>query len=94
MDKILPLASTIQVNYKTLIRNNLIEAQMKYFFDTLLVATILLLSSTQPSHAYIDPGSGSIVMTAILGFLAAVGYTARKYFYKIKNLFVRKGASE
>ena len=39
------------------------------------------------AHAYIDPGSGSVIMTAILGAIAAVGYTIRKYFYKIKRFF-------
>lgn len=40
-----------------------------------------------PAYAYVDPGSGSAIVTAILGFFAAIGYTLRKQFYKIKNLF-------
>ena len=43
------------------------------------------------AHAYIDPGSGSVVMSTLLGIAAAVAYTFKKYFYKIKRLF-RKGA--
>ena len=42
------------------------------------------------AHAYIDPGSGSVVMSTLLGIAAAVAYTFKKYFYKIKRLF-RKG---
>lgn len=50
----------------------------------------LLLPRT--AHAYVDPGSGSVIVTAILGMIAAVGYTFRKYFYKARNLLLRKAA--
>jgi uncharacterized membrane protein len=42
------------------------------------------------AFAYVDPGSGSVIVTTILGLIAAVGYTCRKYFYKIKRKFVKK----
>jgi hypothetical protein len=37
--------------------------------------------------AYIDPGSGGALLSAILGFFAAIIYSIRKYFYKIKSFF-------
>jgi hypothetical protein len=40
-----------------------------------------------PAYAYIDPGTGSIVTTTILGFLGAVAYTVRKYFYRLIDFF-------
>ncbi|MBE8158109.1 MAG: hypothetical protein HAW59_01785 [Betaproteobacteria bacterium] len=43
------------------------------------------------AHAYIDPGSGGALITAILGAIGAVGYTFRKYYYKIKQLFNKRG---
>ena len=46
------------------------------------------------AFAYVDPGSGSVIVTTILGFIAAVGYTCRKYFYKIKRKFVKKDEEE
>lgn len=60
---------------------------MKGFFQLLAIATFILLVTAQTSYAYIDPGSGSMVMMAILGFFAAVGFTLRKYFYRIRGLF-------
>ena len=42
------------------------------------------------AHAYIDPGSGSAIITAILGAIGAVGYAFRKYYYKLKNLLFGK----
>ena len=41
---------------------------MKNYFEFTAVSILLFLSSGQEAQAYIDPGSGSIIMTAILGF--------------------------
>lgn len=51
---------------------------------------VLALGALMPSvsYAYVDPGSGSVIVTAILGFAAAISYTCRKYFYQIKRAFV------
>ena len=42
-----------------------------------------------PAYAYLDPGSGSIILQAILGFLAAVLATASYYWTKLK-IFLSK----
>ena len=60
---------------------------MKRFIQILAVTILILLVTAQTSYAYIDPGSGSLVMAAVLGFFAAIGYTFRKYFYKIRRFF-------
>lgn len=62
---------------------------MKFCVATLITSTALLLAMGTEAFAYIDPGSGSVVTTAILGFFAAAVYTARKYLYKISDLFSR-----
>jgi len=46
------------------------------------------------AHAYVDPGSGSVIVTTILGLIAAIGYTFRKYFYKIKRMITGKITEE
>jgi hypothetical protein len=46
------------------------------------------------AFAYVDPGSGSVIVTTILGLIAAIGYTFRKYFYKIKRMITGKKAEE
>lgn len=43
------------------------------------------MAATAPAYAYIDPGSGSVLATAVIGFFAAIGYTMRKYYYKAKD---------
>lgn len=54
---------------------------MKTFFILTLVALILCSS---PVWAYLDPGSGSMLLQVILGGLAAVGVVLKMYWYRIK----------
>jgi len=58
----------------------------------LLAQTLLITNLFLPSiaFAYVDPGSGSVIVTTILGLIAAIGYTFRKYFYKMKRLISGK----
>lgn len=44
----------------------------------------------QPSFAYLDPGSGSAIISVIIGFFVAIGITIKTYWYKFKNLFMQK----
>ena len=57
----------------------------------LLLGFILSPSTAQ---AYVDPGSGSVIVTTVLGFIAAVGYTFRKFFYNLKRKVFGKKKSE
>ncbi len=67
---------------------------MKNYFELAFVSIALLLATGQQAHAYLDPGSGALIMTAIIGFIAAIGYTTRKYFYKLKNMFKKRPTAE
>lgn len=60
---------------------------VKHRLQTALVLSgITIIAMPMTAHAYVDPGSGSAIVSAILGVFAAAGYMARKQFYKIKNL--------
>lgn len=37
------------------------------------------------AHAYIDPGSGSALMTVVIGIFVAIGVTIKSFWYKIKS---------
>lgn len=43
-----------------------------------------------PAMAYIDPGSGSAIMSAVVGFFVAIGLAVKTYWYKLKSLFMGK----
>ena len=56
----------------------------------LLVLTAWLILEARVD-AYLDAGTGSLLLQALLGGVAAVGMFGRMYWHKISSLFRRKG---
>lgn len=52
-----------------------------------LVGLVLLGLVSPSAFAYIDPGSGSAIVSAIIGFFVAIGMAVKTYWYKIKSFF-------
>jgi len=52
----------------------------------LLVLCILLAVSIN-AHAYLDPGTGSMLLQVILGGIAAVGVAIKLYVHKLRAAF-------
>ena len=48
----------------------------------LIVNFIYLFFTISSAHAYLDPGTGSIIVQALIGFLAAVAVTLKLYWHK------------
>lgn len=67
------------------------KARLVLMLHACLISNLLFPSI---AFAYVDPGSGSVIVTTILGLIAAVGYTFRKYFYKLKRMLSGKKAEE
>jgi hypothetical protein len=44
--------------------------------------------------AYIDPGTGSLVLQAIAGGVAAAAVTAKLYWRRVKRVFTRRAEDE
>ena len=42
---------------------------------------------SQSAYAYIDPGTGSLIISLIAAFFAAIGLYLKTYWYKIKSFF-------
>lgn len=57
---------------------------------TLVCATLFTGAFMAPAHAYLDPGTGSIVLQALLGGIAVAGATASMYWQKVRSLFSRR----
>jgi hypothetical protein len=55
----------------------------------LRVALVLAacLSSTSPAYAYLDPGTGSMLISAVLGVAAAVGLAVKMFWYRLVGFF-------
>ena len=58
---------------------------------TLLMAGLLLSS---PAHAYIDPGTGSMILQGLLAGIAVAIGVARTYWQRIKGFFSGSSATE
>jgi len=55
---------------------------------SLLVAMIALVSSFDgPLYAYLDPGTGSIVIQAAIAGVVGVLSLARVYWHKVRSVF-------
>jgi hypothetical protein len=53
------------------------------------------LSGFAPSaFAYLDPSTGSMILSAIVGILATLGLALKTYWYKLKSLFKGQKATE
>ena len=47
-------------------------------------AVILLAFIVEPAFAYLDPGTGSMMLQVILGGIAAIGVAIKLFWYKIR----------
>ena len=64
----------------------------KFFFIINIFFVIDLLYSY--AYAYIDPGTGSIILQALIGALAAAGAAISIYWSKVKSFFLKKKKNE
>ena len=55
----------------------------KFYF----ISVIYFICQTNYAHAYLDPGTGSIILQAILGAIAAGLSYCAFYWNKVKNFF-------
>ena len=53
-----------------------------------LVAASLMGLAT-PAFAYLDPSTGSMILSAVVGMLATAMLAIKTYWYKLKNFFRR-----
>jgi hypothetical protein len=55
----------------------------------LRIALILVacLSIASPAYAYLDPGTGSMLISAVLGVAAAVALAVKMFWYRLIGFF-------
>lgn len=54
---------------------------MKFSYLVTAILTILL---AEPAYAYLDPGTGSMLLQVILGGIAAIGVALKLFWHKIR----------
>ncbi|MCP4842410.1 MAG: hypothetical protein GY887_11825 [Halieaceae bacterium] len=57
------------------------------------VALMALLSVSQGAFAYLDPGTGSMILQGVIAAIAVVGFTIKSYWYKIRAFFGKGGSA-
>jgi hypothetical protein len=70
-------------------KNGLKEIQVRLM---ILTAVFLLLMPVS-AFAYLDPTTGSMVISAIVGLFASLVLAIKTYWYRIKSFFTRKPAA-
>jgi O-antigen/teichoic acid export membrane protein len=58
-----------------------------------LIALVLVALYTPGAYAYLDPSTGSMVVSALVGIFASIALAVKTYWYKLKNLFRRSETS-
>ena len=52
-----------------------------------IIFLFYFISLSSHAYAYLDPGTGSIILTAIISFFALISFKLKFYINKIKNFF-------
>jgi hypothetical protein len=55
---------------------------MRYF-----LITLFLFALSQRAAAYLDPGTGSMILQGIIAGLAITAFTIKSYWYKVRGFF-------
>ena len=58
-----------------------------------LFAAAILFSFAQSASAYLDPGTGSMILQGIIAGIAVAGFTLKSYWYRIRAFFGKSGAT-
>ena len=62
---------------------------MKYVFDLAFATVLLLLASPAPAYAYLDPGTGSMLLSVFIGLLSTAYFVMRKIPALMRSLLFR-----
>ena len=58
------------------------------------IAAIALIQGIRPAHAYLDPGTGSLIVQGVLGAIAGATITIGLYWARLKNFFFKKNTAK
>ena len=57
--------------------------------NCIVLCTILVFAGIDPAYAYVDPGTASIFLQAVIGAIAVAGIYFRGWIFKVMGLFNR-----
>jgi hypothetical protein len=68
------------------------NGQMPVGLRRLFLILVALILMPVPAFAYLDPTTGSMLISAIVGLFASLVLAIKTYWYRIKAFFKRKPA--
>ncbi len=51
-----------------------------------MIALLIVLALAPPAHAYLDPATGSMIISALIGLLAAIALALKMFWYRVVGL--------
>lgn len=57
------------------------------FLNTIILLAVCFVAMPTDAHAYLDPGTGSMIIQMIIGAIAAGLLTMKFYWHKITTFF-------
>lgn len=60
---------------------------MSKLLTVMFLLTLFMLGTERPAHAYLDPGSGSLLLQVIIGAVAAFFFTVKNFWRSILGFF-------
>ncbi|TCM65862.1 hypothetical protein EV291_1414 [Rhizobium sp. BK068] len=67
---------------------------MKHKLTVALSGSLFLISFSNQAHAYLDPGTGSMILQVVLGGIAMGFATLSVYFQRVKAFLTGRVKSE
>ena len=58
------------------------------------IALLLMGAMSRTAYAYLDPGTGSMIIQILLGGIAGAAVMLKLYWHKVKALFAGRRAKE
>ena len=55
--------------------------------NSVLLIAFVSVGFIKPVQAYLDPSTGSMLLSAVIGMLATLGLVVKTYWYKLKSFF-------
>jgi hypothetical protein len=56
----------------------------------IVLAAVCALALPREAHAYLDPGTGSMLVSALISLFVTAGFALQSYGYKLMSLFRRR----
>jgi hypothetical protein len=53
------------------------------------IVAVCLLAVATPAQAYLDPSTGSMILSAVIGLVATLGLALKTYWYRVRAFFRR-----